>query len=214
MYKGLFITGTDTGVGKTYVACAILRALRRYGMAVGAMKPVATGDRNDARNLIAASGVNETLDRINPVFLKESLAPLVSARFEGKEVDLKPVYVIFREFLKKYTFTVVEGVGGLLVPLTEKIKVIDMARKLRLPALIVARPQLGTINHTLLTVRELRRMKLEIAGIVLSGVRKTTLAEKTNPSVIRELTGLPVLELSPHGGINIKENPWLIQRQR
>ena len=88
-----------------------------------------------------------------------------------------------------------------------------MIKQFKLPVLIVARPALGTINHTLLTVRELRRAKVQIAGIVLSGVKKTNLAEKTNPSVIRELTGLPVLELPPHGSINLKENPWLLQGQ-
>jgi dethiobiotin synthetase len=214
MYKGLFVTGTDTGVGKTYVACAILRALRRYGMAAGVMKPVTTGDRNDARNLIAASGTTEPLNRVNPIFLKIPLAPMVSARFTGWPLDISPVWKIFSEFKKKYKFNVMEGVGGVLVPVNEKTSVLDMIKKSGLPALIVARPALGTINHTLLTVRELRRAKIQIAGIVLSDIKKTTLAEKTNPSVIHELTGLPVLELSPHGEINLKENPWLIQKQR
>jgi dethiobiotin synthetase len=213
MYKGLFITGTDTGVGKTYVACAILRALRRSGVAVGVMKPVCAGDRNDARNLIAASGTTEPMDRVNPIFLKEPLAPMVSARFEGTEVDLSPVWKIFGEFKKKYEFNIVEGAGGVLVPVAENVTVLDMIKKFSLPVIIVARPVLGTINHTLLTVKELKRARIKIAGVVLSGVKKTTLAEKTNPSVIRELTGLPVLELPPHGTIDLKENAWLIQKQ-
>lgn len=214
MYRGLFVTGTDTGVGKTYVACALAKALRTAGISVGVFKPVATGDRNDARQLIAASGVKEPLDRVNPVFVKIPLAPMVSARFTGWPLDISPVWKAYAGLRKKYEFTIVEGVGGLLVPVNEKTTVLDMIKRFKLPALVVARPVLGTINHTLLTVRELRRAKVDIAGIVLSGVKKTTLAEKTNPSVIHELTGLPVLELPPYGKINLKENPWLEQHQK
>lgn len=212
MFRGLFITGTDTGVGKTYVSCAVLRALRKAGITPGALKPVCTGDRNDAKALITASGMREHLAKVNPVFLKQPLAPMIAARFEGRAVDLSPVWKTFKEFKKKYEFNIVEGVGGLLVPVDEKHTVLDMIKRMKLPALVVARPSLGTINHTLLTVKELRRARIDIAGVVLSGIKRTTLAEKTNPSVIRELTGLPVLELAPGGGIDLRENMWIIRR--
>ena len=210
MYKGVFITGTDTGVGKTYITCSLLRALKKHGISAGAMKPIATGDRDDARKIIETAGIREPLSRVNPVFLKYPLAPFMSARLSGRKIDLAPVWEQYKYFRKNYEFTVVEGVGGILVPIKKDYSVVDMAKHFSLPVVIVARPYLGTINHTLLTVDKLRREKLPVAGIILSCRQSSTLAEKTNPELLRELTGLPVLEVPAKQDINLEQNLWLI----
>ncbi|MHB9155084.1 MAG: dethiobiotin synthase [Endomicrobiales bacterium] len=210
MYKGVFVTGTDTGVGKTYVACTLVRALREYGISTTVFKPLATWDREDAKKLIEVSGTTEPLEKVNPVFLKYPLAPMVSAQLSGKTVDLNLIWKTFAEFKKKYEFTVVEGIGGLMVPIKRRYFVLDMIKRLSLPAIVVGRPFLGTINHTLLTVDKLRQQGVEIAGIVLSCRQSSTLAEKTNPEVIRQLTGLPVLEIPCKHELNLEQNLWMI----
>lgn len=210
MYKGIFVTGTDTGAGKTYVACSLARALRRQGSRVGVMKPIAAGDRDDARNLIKASKTRAGISDVNPLFLKYPLAPLMSARLEGRTLNLGPVWEAYKKIKRDHDFTIVEGVGGLMVPVKEDYFVIDMAQKFSLPVLVVARPYLGTINHTLLTVDKLRQRGLAVAGIILSGVQSSTLAEKTNPEIVRELTGLDVLELPAKQEINLEQNLWII----
>jgi dethiobiotin synthetase len=111
---------------------------------------------------------------------------------------------------KKYGFMIVEGAGGLLVPIKKNYFMIDLIKTFGLPALIVARPYLGTINHTLLTVDKLRRQKIPVAGIVFSCCQNTSLADKTNPETVRELTGLPVLQVPLKHEIDLRQNLWLI----
>jgi dethiobiotin synthetase len=210
MYKGIFITATDTGAGKTYVGSALARSLVARGTAVGVLKPVSAGDRDDARNLIEAAGVKDGLDLVNPIHLKYPLSPLMSARLQGKRIDLGPAWKAYAQIRRKYPFTIVEGVGGLLVPLRENYSVLDMIKHFKLPVLIVARPYLGTINHTLLTIDKLRQNRITIAGVVINCIQSSTLAEKTNPELIRELTGLEVLEIPCKQEISIEQNLWMI----
>jgi dethiobiotin synthetase len=210
MRTGLFIPGTDTDVGQTYIACVLAVALRQQGLRVAALKPVATGSRADARALKKAAALVEPLERINPLYLRYPLAPLVSARLSGVTLDFSVVWDTCRAFKKKYDFTIVEGVGGLLVPLREDMTVLQMIRKIGFPVLVVARAGLGTINHTLMTVDKLRQQKVAIAGIALSGRSRMTLAEKTNPGLLREVTGLPVVDVPRNHGIDLEHNPWLI----
>lgn len=193
MNKGLFVTGTDTGVGKTLVAAGIARLLRTSGVKVGVMKPIATGDRRDAERLIQAAGVDEELDSINPQFFKAALAPTISASFERRQVDLEVVYRAFWYLQKKYDFLIVEGIGGVKVPVGESTYVADLIHTLRLPALIVARATLGTINHTLLTVEVLERAKIEMLGVLLSGGKGQSLAERTVEGAVQEYLAVPVL---------------------
>src|SRR5581483_10656175 len=110
MNKGIFITGTDTGVGKTVVACGIARLLRQWGIKVGVMKPVASGDQNDAKALIQAAGLDEDLGLVNPQFFKAPLAPTVAAGLEGKEIALDAVYKAYWQLSKTYDVMVVEGI--------------------------------------------------------------------------------------------------------
>jgi dethiobiotin synthetase len=213
MYNGIFVTGTDTGVGKTYVACALARAVKAFGISVGVMKPVASGDRNDAKKLLAAAGIREPIEKVNPVFLKYPLAPMVSADLSGEQISLSRIRHAHRRLRDAYEYTVVEGAGGLLVPIKKKYSVLDMIREFSLPVLVVARPVLGTINHTLLTIDRLRREKVVVAGIVISGYEGKSRAEKTNPDMLQELTRLPVLTLGRNREINLKENLWLIGKK-
>lgn len=207
--KGIFITGTDTGVGKTYVAAAIAGALRQQGVDVGVMKPVETGcpfrdgrlAPADALTLMNAAGVDDPLELVNPYRLVLPLAPSVAASIENVKIEKTRILSCFRTLSERHEFMIVESAGGIMVPILQDYLYLDLAGDMGLPVLIVARPNLGTINHTLLTVSVLRTRGVETAGIVInqSEDRPSGLAEKTSPSVIERLSGLPVLEVMGFG---------------
>ncbi len=200
--RGLFVTATDTGVGKTEVACALLRAARAAGIdAVGA-KPAQSGatpgEPTDAERLVEAAGRVEPLAAVCPYALRAPLAPAVAARLEGVEISLARILDAVRALGARHDAVVVEGAGGLLVPLTERETYADLAVALGLPVLVVARAGLGTVNHAALTVEALRRRGLAIAGIVLNRT-----APEDDPSVphnaaeIARLTGIAPAALLP-----------------
>jgi dethiobiotin synthetase len=205
MNKGLFVTGTDTGVGKTVVACGIVRLLMQWKVKVGVMKPFATGNQDDAQHLLEAAQSQLPLSLINPQFFKAPLAPAVAAALEQKEVQMEVVYKAFWEIAKSHDFTVVEGIGGVRVPLADSTCVADLMGAVRLPALVVARAGLGTLNHVLLTLEALERAKVPVIGIILNGDTKQTLAEKTNPEALREYTTVPVLAVLPQNKLYVKD---------
>ena len=188
MKQIIFITGTDTGVGKTFVTAALVRALRKAGVHAGAVKPFATGNRDDARALRAAMDGELTLAEINPVFFRRPLAPMVAARLEGRRVPLR-----VRLSAQRFELLLVEGIGGWLVPLTEQVMVADWVATRGWPIVIVARAGLGTLNHTLLTVEAARRRGAKIAAVILNDVdRAGAAAARLNAAVLRRLTRLPV----------------------
>lgn len=187
---GLFIVGTDTGVGKTVITAALAMALRVKGVDVGVMKPVSTGGKRplDALFLKKAAQVDDPLDWINPIHLTPPLAPWVASRVTGQKISLQKIRQAYRRLQTKHSFLLVEGTGGLLVPITASFTILDLVREFGLPVLVVARAGLGTINHTGLTLQALREAKLEVAGIVMNGfppTQKQTIAEKTNPEAIK-----------------------------
>src|SRR5947209_3311877 len=155
MMRAFLVTGTDTGVGKTVVTAGIAAALARAGVDVGVMKPFATGAKRargrlaseDARFLRRAAGVQDSLEQINPICLQAPLAPSMAADIAKKKIDLRRVWAAFRHLQARHSTVVVEGVGGLLVPLITGFTVAHFARRLKLPLLIVTRPSLGTLNH-------------------------------------------------------------------
>jgi dethiobiotin synthetase len=207
MKRGIFITGTDTGVGKTYVTALILAELRQRGVKAAAFKPIACGEggRHDAEIYAKIMDDEEPLDVINPIYLKHPFAPSVAAKLERKRIDLRKVFATYKLLAAKYDVVLVEGAGGLLVPIKHGYFVADLAKDLRLPVVIIARPGLGTINHTLLTVRQARAMGLKVAGIVLNDTTgKRGLAEKTNVVEIPKLTGVPVLGVVSYRGKDVK----------
>lgn len=193
MNKGLFITGTDTGVGKTLIACGIAALLKKWGARVGVMKPIATGDRRDAKRLIAAAGVGDSLDLVNPQFFKAPLAPSAAAGLERRRVEMETIYQAFWALHKKYDVLIVEGIGGVKVPIGESCYVLDMIQALQLPALVVSRAALGTLNHSILTLDALGQAKAPVAGILLNGGRGRTPAEATNEETLQDHITVQVL---------------------
>jgi dethiobiotin synthetase len=191
---GLFVVGTDTGVGKTRVSAAIARSLVGQGRRVGVLKPVATGavrrgdiwECEDADALIRSVGGDLPLERVAPLVFEEPLAPSVAARRRGTplapETVLKEVRQALGWWAERADVMVVEGVGGLLTPLAERMTVVDLAAALDYPLLIVARRALGTLNHTLMTVECALRRGLRVAGIVLNSAEAgdAGLADATN----------------------------------
>jgi dethiobiotin synthetase len=170
--SGLFVTGTDTGVGKTVVACGLIRALRGRGIDCVGMKPVETGvgpeGPRDAIALRAASGGGEPLELVCPQRFALPAAPAVAATAAARRVDLGAIHAGFEALAARHDCVIVEGAGGLLVPVSEDVAMADLARDLGLSILIVARGRLGTINHALLTLEVARARGLSVAGVVVS----------------------------------------------
>ncbi len=201
--SALFVTGTDTGVGKTFVACALAAALRARGRRVAVMKPVETGvteDPEDALRLCAAAGDPAPLDAICPVRLRAPLAPAVAARLEGRSIDLDALADAIGRRAADADVLLVEGAGGLLVPITGRRTFLDLAVRAHLPVLIVAANRLGTINHCALTARVAAAAGLAVRGFVLSHpVPDPDASAATNAEAITALTGLGCLGVLEHG---------------
>lgn len=207
--SGWFITATDTGVGKTIVAGALAWLVREQGRRPGVFKPIATGCRHDPRVglvspdaefLAHCAEAGEMLETVNPVRYAGELAPLVAARRERRAIDWSAIDDAYKRIRNANDWLIVEGIGGLLVPIDQRNNVADLAGRFGLPLVIVARPDLGTINHVLLTVEAARSRGLPIAAIVINGYQpsSSTLAEETNPEIIAELTGLKIPLVVPH----------------
>ncbi len=163
----LFITGTDTGVGKTRVAALLVRALRAAGTDAVGFKPICCGGREDAVALADASG-GVALNDVNPVWLRPPVAPYTAAMIEGRIADLALVREKFAQLRAAHAAVIVEGAGGWLVPVTRDFSMADLATEFALPVLVVAANRLGVINHTLLTVAAIRASGLKCAGVVLN----------------------------------------------
>ena len=193
------------------VACALAAWCRHHGVNVGVMKPVATGGRfvangaagrwvsDDARALAAAAGVDDPWPRVNPVCFKEPLAPWTAAMRARTAIRLDTVLSAFRSLSLRHPFLIVEGVGGLLVPLGPRVTVADLASRLGLPLVLVARPGLGTLNHTLLTLASARRLHLPVQGLILNHAHPPSrdpmarLADQTNPEILRRMARVPLI---------------------
>ena len=195
--QGIFITGTDTGVGKTVATLVLATLLQDQGYNVGIMKPVQCGG-NDAAFLKKSLRLSDPLLEINPCFAHEPLSPHLAFKREKRKIDVEKILVAYERLKQKHDIVLVEGAGGLMVPLREDYFVADLARDLNLELLVVARLGLGTINHTLLTVEQARAQGLQVRGVIFSEASKRKhgipsratpegLPEKTNPDVIRRL---------------------------
>lgn len=207
--KGIFVTGTDTEIGKTVIAGGLAAILKQAGANVGVMKPISTGDMADAEYLKHAVQVDDPLHLINPISLQHPLAPSVSANIEGKQVDLSQISKAYSILQQKYDYLIVEGVGGIAVPINDDKLVVNLIKCLGLPIVIVANAGLGTINHTMLTVEYARQHQITILGIVLNMLQsgKSSLAELTNPKEIERVTQIPVLGVVPFSEQIGKPNP-------
>jgi len=201
--RGLFVTGTDTGVGKTEVTVALLAGWRARGRDVAGMKPAQSGVRpgepSDADRIRAASGGGDGAELVCPYSFAAPLAPAVAARLEGRAISFDHVLGCARELSRHHAALLVEGAGGLLVPLTSQQTYADLAWALGMPVLVVARAGLGTVNHTALTCETLRIRGLEVRGVVLNRpTDETDPSEPYNPGEIERLTGVRVLASLPH----------------
>ncbi|AKU92285.1 dethiobiotin synthase [Vulgatibacter incomptus] len=228
--RGLFVTATDTGVGKTAVACSLVTAMRRRGLDVGAMKPAESGCPRDAagrlvpadaRLLQAAAGGGDPLELVCPYRLEAPLAPGIAAAREGVAIDPAEVERCLRALGDRHADgVVVEGAGGLLVPLDPAFTTMaDLAARLSLPVIVVARASLGTINHTALTLEALAARRIPVKGVILSAGRlEDEGAAAENAKAIERLTGAPVLASLPFakGGSDAERidflSAWLDER--
>ena len=205
--KGYFISGTDTGVGKTVVTACLLAFYRKHSISTGIMKPIETGiDPNcnseansDAKFLLTVSGNQDNIEEICPIRLKPSASPLQAARIQDQSLSIDSILEKFHRLQKKYDQVLVEGIGGLLVPLKADYLVLDLIKEMQLPLIIVSRFSLGTLNHTLLTLKAAQVAKIEVAGIILnhSANRQLNKIELGQKALIEELSGVPIIGQCP-----------------
>lgn len=196
MRKAIFITATDTGVGKTIISCAIGLALRKLGIDAGVMKPFQCAG-TDTNYLIKALNIQDEKELVNPYYAKEPLAPYIAFKRAKIKIDMDKVFRAYKELSKRHEFLIVEGAGGLLVPIKEKYLVSDLIRDLDIPAVIVARAGLGTLNHTLLTQRYALDYGIKVKGVIINGYKGQGLVEKTNPEALKGLLDVPLLAVIP-----------------
>ena len=197
--KVIFITGTDTGVGKTVVTYCLSILLKAQGFDVGVMKPVQCAGQ-DAQFLKKALGLEDGLKVINPFYAPEPLSPHLAFRRAKIKFDKRRVQSCLKKLRAYHDIVVVEGAGGLMVPLTNGYYNADLIADLKAEVVIVSRPGLGTINHSLLTINEVRRRGLKIRGLVFCQTKpvRKGLPESTNPGEIEKLSGVKVLGTVPY----------------
>jgi dethiobiotin synthetase len=209
--KGIFITGTDTGIGKTTVAAGLASAMYRKGTDIGVMKPFATAEKifsykyksEDSALLARAAKIKDPDEEINPFFYSIPTAPFVAAKItKEKAVNLSAAKSIYDRLASKHDFMIVEGIGGIMVPLTKKESVADFVRLLNLSTIIVASSRIGTINQVLLTVKACRDYGLDILGIIINGMpREPSIVEKRIVDIIQEVSSVAVLCVIPFSSV-------------
>ena len=214
--KSFFISGTDTGVGKTTLCGAIARSLVQMGKNVGVMKPFETGCRAEGSRMIPSDALflkkmscsTDDMDSICPCCYKLPLAPYVAGKIEDRKFEIRPVLEKFMELGRKHEIVLVEGAGGLLVPLMENYFTTDLIKDLDIPVIIVSRLGLGTINHTLLSVKHALACGLEVAGIIMNQAStEYGHAEKTNPEIIKRFSTVSLLGIVPFIEKGLRDNP-------
>ncbi|MBI3778355.1 MAG: dethiobiotin synthase [Gammaproteobacteria bacterium] len=204
--RGWFITGTDTGVGKTRVSCLLLEALAREGKPAVGMKPVASGCRvtaagprsEDAEMLLAASDVVVDYADVNPYAFVPAIAPLLAAHETGVDIRLEKILESFQRLQRAAPWIVVEGVGGWKVPLSEGVTTADVARALRLPVILVVGLRLGCLNHALLTAAAVERDGMTLAGWIANQIDPAMTHAEENVVALRERIEAPLLARFPY----------------
>jgi len=225
--KGYFITGTDTGVGKTVVTACLGTLLKSRGENVGIMKPIETGvdpecyssANSDARFLMEVLGVNDSPEDVCPYRLKHPASPYQAARIEERAIDPAKILERFEKLQSKYSMMLVEGIGGLMVPITQRYNVADLALQMNLSLIIVSRVQIGTLNHTLLTINAASQYGLKVKGVILNPSNDIELnaIEKEQGALIEKFSDTLVLGTCPFvkdvSAEGIKKNLTVLQEQ-
>jgi dethiobiotin synthetase len=201
--NGLFIAGTEPGVGKTLIAGAIAKILTDNGKKVGVFKPIATGCNRHWEGMVScdteflANCANSDLSfsTITPIGYVTPAAPIVGAVQEGNPIDFDSIAAAYKDICENSDIVIVEGIGGVRMPLTVEFDLLDLAAEFSLPVVVISRLGPGTINHTLMTIDCIRAAKLEIAGVVLNGYNatETTVSEETAGMIIAQCSGVNVL---------------------
>lgn len=198
--RNLIVTGTDTEVGKTYVSCLIIKALRDAGINAVGFKPIACGDRQDVRLLREAGPDGLSLEELNPIYLRNTTCPYMAARLENCQVDEDRVLRAYEALSAKYECVVIEGIGGWEVPIAAGRNFSDLAADIRLPVLLVIGNKLGALNHALLTLNAIKAHGLECLGVIFNNIKEEwDTACVTNRGVLEDLTDVPVLDELIHG---------------
>jgi dethiobiotin synthetase len=205
--RGIFVTGTGTGVGKTAVAAGLAWTLRRKKVNVGVMKPFATSNRTfskkyksqDTAALAKTAGVDDPDSELNPFFSSVAASPLLASQLKHQPVaNIEKALQVLQNLAKKHDVMIVEGIGGIMVPLTENESVADFAKRACLPAIVVTTPVMGTLNHTMLTVMACKEFGVNVRGIIVNKMPKRPgIAEQKAPEMIERLTGIRVLATLP-----------------
>ncbi len=209
MHTGIFVTSTDTGVGKTLVAAALAVALKKAGHMVGVMKPIETGispskaTQSDTARLRSIIDSEEQIGAICPYRFALPLAPLAAAQAERQVINPETIRKVYRLLADRYDYTVVEGAGGVLVPITPDNDVADLIVRLKLPAVVIGRSGLGGVNHARLTIEALHRRKIPVVALVLNQTqsarsRTARIQERTTVELLRKQAGVPVLGPLPY----------------
>jgi dethiobiotin synthetase len=208
MKAGFFITGTDTGVGKTIVTAGLAKTLRQRGYDAGVMKPITSGAvrkglglvSEDAEYLLAAAGVEDPPMLVCPVCLEPPLAPYAATMLTGQQIDMSRVMAAYVTLRNMHDILLVEGIGGLLVPIKQNYSVLNLVVEMDVPLIIVARPNLGTVNHIAMTVACARAAGVAVAGVIFNYCENMPqkAAETTNPDVVRQVCDVPVLGIVPY----------------
>ena len=207
--RGLFITATDTDIGKTMITGAIAAALKARGIHVGVFKPLASGAisnqegklvSEDASFLMKAAGIGEELrSEVNAVCLKPALTPAIAARESNITIDIEKIIADIKKNAQKYDMVLIEGVGGITAPLWQDYLLADMMKAFALPAIIVSKPRLGAINHTVLTYEYAKQRAIELNGVILNRWEADSagILEESNIEYIENMTGLPIVGKFP-----------------
>jgi len=200
-----FITGTDTGVGKTSITAGLAGSMHKLGIDVGIMKPIATGYPNktgfkssDVAKLVEAVSIKDPENLINPVFLSLPTSPFDATKLLGLSIDMPLIFEQFKKLLVLHKVLLVEGIGGIMTPITKNFFVADMIKQMGIDTIIVTRATIGTLNHTVMTCKMCKDYGIKIRGIVINNFdEKGTAAEKNAPSTLYELTNIPILGTVP-----------------
>jgi len=203
--KSYFITATDTGVGKTTITAALAASIKKSGIDVGIMKPAATGvlqktgfKSSDVSILYHASKVTDPENEINPIFMPLPVSPYDASKMLDIPFDKKIIFEQFTKLKNKHDMMLVEGIGGILTPLARDYFVADLIKDLDLETIVVTRSTLGTLNHTMMTIKTCRGYGISVKGIIVNNYDENGgPAEKNAPTTIHEITGVPILGVLP-----------------